>query len=339
MRQTLSTTPAPGAFRVLLACAAIAFAVTPAAQAQDAAVGYPDRPIKFLVPFGPGGAADVVARVLVEKLGLRLGQPVVIENRPGAGGALGSGMAARSKPDGYTLLLGFDGILTVAPTVLKNLPYDTVKDFQPVTKLVDIPIMVVAHPSVKAKNLAELAALSKKEPGTITFATTGSGTTMHLAGELLKKRIGLDWRHVPYGSGSGKALIDLLGGFTSTGFFAVSVPAPHIKDGKLVGLGVASPKRSPVLPDVPTFRESGITGMDASAWIGLLVPAGTPRAIVDKLNREVSAVMNSPEVAARLQAMALEPATGTPEAFGEVIKSDLARWAQVVKDGNIVVEQ
>ena len=317
----------------LLAC------LSAGTHAQDDIANYPNKPIRLIVPFGPGGAGDAVARLMADRLRPMLNNAtILIENKPGAGGAIGTTELARAKPDGYTLLLAFDGNLVVSPTLVKSITFHPVRDFQPIAKLVNLPIMVVAHPSVKANNIKEFIDQSKVKPGDITYGTTGVGNTMHLAGELLRTRAGMAWTHVPYASGGAKTLTDLAGGFINSAILSVSVAGPMIRDGRLKGIGVFSDKRALLLPDVPTFQEAGIGGIEASSWLGLVAPAGTPRPLVDRLNKAANEVIRNPEAVARLQALALEPTPGSVDEFDAIIKSEFAKWTQVVKDANIKVE-
>lgn len=300
----------------------------------SAAAGFPEHPIRIIVPYSTGGSADQTARLLAEPLGQRLGKPVIVENRPGAAGNIGTQEVANAKPDGYTLLLGFDGTLVVAPNVMSKLPFDTLKNFQPVSKLVNTTLILAANPAVPANDFAELLAYSKKNPTALSYGTTGTGSTLHLGGELLKAQTGINWMHVPY-KGGGQALNDTVGGSTPLVYTAVATVAQYLKSGRLKGIGVSSPVRSPAVPDVPTIAERGVPGFDVSSWFGLLAPAGTPRDIVDRLNREVLAVMNDPALRERYLSLGLEPVPGTPEQFTEAMKADLARWKKVATDSNI----
>jgi tripartite-type tricarboxylate transporter receptor subunit TctC len=303
------------------------------AAAQD----YPAKPIKLIVPFAPGGVTDTSARAVAEALGARLGQPVVVENKPGASGNIGTAQVAQSPADGYTLVLGFDGTMVINPHVFANMPFNTLRDFVAVTKLGDAALLLVAHPSVPAKNLAEFMAYAKAKPGPHPYGTSGTGGTPHLAGELMKQRTGIDLEHIPY-KGGGQAMTDVLGGQIPLVFTAIASAQQHVKSGKVVALGVPSLKRSAALPDVPTFIESGIPGFEATSWVGVFAPAKTPRAIVDKLQREIAAVLQTDKVKERYAVLGIEPVGNTPEQFTEQIKADLARWGEVVKAAHIKVE-
>lgn len=312
----------------------LAFALAAgAAVAQD----YPNKPLKLIVPFAPGGVTDTSGRAVAEALAARLGQPVVVENRPGASGNIGTAQVAQAAPDGYTLVLGFDGTMVINPHVFANMPFNTLRDFAPVTKLGDAALLLVAHPSVPAKNLAEFMAYAKTKPGPHPYGTSGTGGTPHLAGELMKQRTGIDLEHIPY-KGGGQAMTDVLGGQIPLVFTAIASAQQHVKSGKVVALGVPSLKRSPALPDVPTFIESGIPNFEAVSWVGIFVPAKTPRAIVDKLQREIAAVLQTDKVKERYAVLGIEPVGNTPEQFTEQIRVDLARWGEVVKAANIKVE-
>jgi tripartite-type tricarboxylate transporter receptor subunit TctC len=310
-----------------LACAAFSASL----QAQD----YPSKPIRILVPFAPGGVADNSARVVAEPLGARLGQQVVVENRPGASGNIGTQQAAQAAPDGYTLLLGFDGTMVINPHVFPKIPFDTLGDFAPVTKLGDATLLLVAHPSAAVRNLKELIEKARSKP--FPYGTSGTGGTPHLAGELLKQRTGAQLEHVPY-KGGGPAVIDVLGGQIPLVFTAVASAQQHVRSGKLVALGVPGAKRSAALPDVPTFAESGLTGFDVSSWTGIFAPAKTPRAIVLKLQREINAVLQTPFVRERYATLGIEPVGNAPDDFAVQVREDLARWQQVVKEARIRLE-
>jgi tripartite-type tricarboxylate transporter receptor subunit TctC len=298
---------------------------------------YPVKPIKLVVPFTPGGVADNSARAVAEALGTRLGQPVIVDNRPGASGNIGTGQVAQSAPDGYTLVLGFDGTMVINPHVFSSMPFSTLRDFAPVTKLGDAALLLVAHPSVPAKNLAEFLAYAKVQPGPQPYGTSGTGGTPHLAGELLKQRTGVAFEHIPY-KGGGQAMTDVLGGQIPLVFTAIASAQQHVKSGKVVALGVPSLKRSAALPDVPTFVESGIPGFEATSWVGIFAPAKTPRPIIDKLQREIAAVLQTDKVKERYATLGIDPVGNTPEQFTEQIRADLARWGEVVKKAGIKVD-
>ncbi len=304
---------------------------------QATAQEWPSRSIRLVVPFSPGGIADTSARAVSDRLGARLGQPVVIENRPGAAGNIGTEMAAKSAPDGYTLLLGYDGTIVVNPHVYSKLGFDVLRDFAPVTKLGDAGVIVVAHPSVPANNLRELIALAKASPGSLSYGSAGTGSSAHLACELLSQRTGTNLVHVPY-KGGGQAIADAVGGQIPLACTAVAGANPFLKSGRLKGLGLSSAKRAAGAPDVPTFIESGLPGFVVDSWVGILAPAKTPRPVVERLQREIAAVLKEPEVRERYAVLGIEPVGNSPEEFGAQIRADLERWGPVVKQANIRIE-
>jgi len=322
--------------RYLAHCAlllAAAVCSTGTALAQD----YPNKPIRLIVPFAPGGLADTSARAVAEKLGTRLGQSVVVENRAGASGNIGMQAVAQSAPDGYTLVLGFDGTVVINPHIFSKPGFDSLADFAPVTKLGDATLLLVAHPSVPAKNIRELIDLEKSKPGALSYGTSGTGGTPHLVGELLNQRMGTKFVHVPY-KGGGQAMIDVVGGQIPLVFTAVASAQQHVKGGKVVGIGVTSAKRSASLPDVPTFAEGGLTDFVVDSWVGILAPAKTPKPIVDRLQREIAEALRDPEVRSRYATLGIEPVGNTQEQFGAQIRADLARWEKVVKQAGIKIE-
>lgn len=319
-------------------CASLAVAASctlfaaPAARAQE----YPNRPVRVIVPAVPGGSADASARTIADRLGARLGQSIVVENRAGAGGVIATQYVAQAAPDGYTLLMAFDGTVVVQPAVTK-VPFDTLNDFATITKVSDAPLIIATHPSVPVKTLAELVEHSKTRPGGIAYGTAGTGTTPHLAGELLALRTGAKLTHIPY-KGGGQALTDVLSGAIPAIFTAVVTAIPHVQAGKLVPIAVGHSTRVPAVPTVPTFGESGVQGMDFGAWFGLMAPAKTPRPIVERLHRDTVAVLQIPEVRERFAALGLIPGGNTPEQFAADVKRDLARWRDVVAQAKIKVE-
>ena len=312
---------------------AAALALGTAAQAQS----YPAKPIRLVVPFTPGGVTDTSGRLIAEQLSKRLGQQVIVDNKPGASGNIGTQMVSAAEPDGYTLLLGFDGTLVINPHVFPKVGFDTVKDFSPIGKIGDAVLILVAHPGVAAKSLKEVIALSKTQAGGLSYGTSGTGGTPHIAGELLKQRSGANLTHIPY-KGGGQALTDVLGGNIPLVYTAIAGAIPHVKSGKLHAVAVSSAKRASSLPDVPTFIESGLSDFEINSWVALLAPAKTPKPIVDKLNAELNAVLNDPEVRERLNGMGISATPGTADKFGEEIKRDLARYGSVVKAANIKAE-
>jgi tripartite-type tricarboxylate transporter receptor subunit TctC len=319
----------------LIRVTACAFALAAAipASAQE----FPVKPVRIVVPFATGGVTDTSARALADKLSLRFSQQVIVENRPGASGNPGTAFVAQSAPDGYTLLLAFDGTMVINPFVFPNIPFDTLRDFAPVTKLGDAALVLVAHPSVPAKTFAQLLAYSKANPNKLSFGHSGTGGTTHVAGELLKQRTGLDMTHIPYKSG-GQAVLDAIGGQVPLAYASVAGAHQHVKSGKLVGLGVSMTRRATSLPDVPTFIEQGIAGFDVSSWVGIMAPVRTPRTIVDRLHGAIVAAMKEPDLRERLITLGVEPVGNTPEQFSVEIKADLARWQKVVEAAKIKVD-
>jgi tripartite-type tricarboxylate transporter receptor subunit TctC len=300
---------------------------------------FPARPVRVIVPVPPGGVIDNGMRAVSDVLGQRLGQQVVIENRPGANGVVGAQAVAHAAPDGYTILACVDGTAAVSlnPAISPQVPMQTLRDFTPVTKLGDFYLVLVAHPKVQAKNLADFLAVAKKSGESYGFGTSGIGSTPHLSGELLAQRTGVKLTHVPY-KGGGQALTDVLGGQIPLVFTTVPSAQQHVKNGKLVALGVASAQRTAVLPDTPTFIESGLPGFDVSGWVGIFAPAKTPAPIVERLQKDFAAAVADPKVRERLDALGLQPVANPPAEFAEQVRGDQARWAEVVKKGSIRVE-
>ena len=299
------------------------------ANAQSAAT-YPNKPIKIVVPFPPGGATDIVARAIGFELQKAWGQSVVIENKPGAGGNTGADLVAKSTGDGYTLLMCTVGTHAINVSLYAKMPYDAVKDFEPVVLVAGVPNLLVVHPSVNAKSVKELTALAKAQPGKLNVASSGNGTSIHLSAELYKQMAGVDIVHVPY-KGSAPAVADLLGGQVQMMFDNMPVSLPHAKAGKLRALAVTSLKRSPALPDVPTMDEEGLKGFDATSWFGLLAPAGTPKDIVAKLNAASVAALATPDMRERLAAQGADPIGNSPDQFAAFIKAEIEKWAKIVK--------
>ena len=316
------------------ALAATAATLATAAWSQDA---YPNKPIRLVVPFTPGGVTDTSGRVIAEFLGKRLGQQVVVENKPGASGNIGTAQVASAAPDGYTLVLGFDGTMVINPHVFAKVPFDTSKDFTPVGKIGDAVLILVAHPGVAARTLSELIALSRNQAGGLSYGTSGTGGTPHIAGELLRQRTGAVLEHVPY-KGGGQALIDVLGGSIPLVYTAVAGAHGHVKSGKLKAIGVSSAQRTSALPDVPTFIEGGVPDFVVNSWVGLLAPARTPAAIVKRLNTELNAVLADPAARDKLATLGIDPTPGTPEQFGDEMRRDLARYGAVVRAAGIKIE-
>lgn len=317
--------------------ATAAAAVCIAAGSAVSQPAWPAKPIRLVVPFTPGGVTDTSGRLIAEQLSRRLGQQVVVDNRPGASGNIGTQQVAAAEPDGHTLLLGFDGTMVINPHVFDKVPFNTVRDFAPVGKIGDAILILVANPASPAKTLREVIALSKTQSGGLSYGTSGTGGTPHIAGELLKQRTGAQLVHVPY-KGGGQAMTDVLGGNIPLVYTAIAGAVQHVKGGKLHAVAVSSAQRAKSLPDVPTFIESGVPDFDINSWVGILAPVKTPRAIVERLNTELNAVLNDAEVRDKLNALGISATPGTPDAFGEEIKRDLARYGQVVKSAGIKAE-
>ena len=294
-----------------------------------AAESYPTRPIRFIVPFPPGGGNDIVGRLVAVKLGEGLGQQVVIDNRGGAGGTIGTDITAKALPDGYTMLVN-NISLAVNHTLFKRLPYDTLKDLAPVSLIGRQPNMVVVHPGVPAKSMRELLALARAKPGEMSYGSGGVGTASHLATEMLKLMAKVDMVHVPY-KGLGPALTDLVGGRLQVIVSTMASALPQMKAGKLRPLAVTTAKRSSFYPDVPTMDEAGVKGYEFSTWYGLLVPAGTPKPIVDRLNAETRKALDTPFVKEQFAGQGLEPGPSTPQEFGAYLRSEVTKWGRVVK--------
>ena len=311
-----------------------ACAAGPALAADGA---YPTRPIRIVDSFPPGGPSDIVARALAPKLGEALGQVVVVDNRGGASGVVGCDIVAKAAPDGYTMLIGPSGALTIQPTLNPKLPFDPQRDFEPITQLTTGPQVIAVHPAVAAKSVAEFIALAKAKPGQLNYASGGPGTGNHLAVEIFKLAAGINVVHIPY-KGTGPALTSVLGGEAQMIISSLLPALPHVKSGKLRALALTSTARSPAVPDIPTVAESGLPAFETSSWHGMLVPAKTPRPIVARLHGELVKVMNLPEVRERLTAQGLNIVASTPQAFAAHIKSETVKYARVIKQAGIKAE-
>ena len=316
--------------RSLLALAALA-------PLPAAAQAYPNKPIKLVVPYAPGGGADGVARIVAKRVSEQIGQGIVIENKGGAGSIVGTDQVAKAEPDGYTLLLGQSGPISINPAVYKSLPYDPIRDFAPVTMMTGYPYILVVNADFPARTLQEFVALAKAKPGTMNYGSTGVGAANHLVAELFDRKAGLQITHVPY-RGTALAVADLLAGTLTLVFGDPVTVLPHLKSGKLRALAVTSAQRSPVAPEVPTVAESGYPGFEALAWHGILAPAKTPPAIVDRLNAEFVKALADPATRELLVNQALAPVGSSPQAFADFIKADIATWKAVASDAKIVVE-
>ena len=316
-----------------LAALAAATLVSLGAAAQT----YPVKPVRMIVGFAPGGGTDVVARVISQKLSEGYGQQVIVENRAGATGTIGADLVAKSAPDGYTLIMGHVNSHAIAPIMFKKLPYDAVRDFATVAYVGYVPNVLVVHPSVPARSMKELIALAKSKPGALNYASSGNGSTQHLAGEMFKQLAGVDIVHVPY-KGSGQAIGDLLAGTVTMNFDTMPPVIEHIKSGRLRALAISTPRRIPQLPDVPTFTEEGMSGFDVTNWYGVMAPAGTPREIVNKLNADINKAMQVPEVRSRLEQVGTQMREGSAADFETFQKSEVAKYAKLVKDAGISPE-
>ena len=305
--------------------------LAPLAHAQ-----YPNRPVKLIVPFPPAGATDIVGRIVAQKLGEQMGQSVVVENKPGAGGSIGSDLAAKSAPDGYTLLMATSSTHSIGP-VLQKLPYDPLKDFAPVTHVANVPNVLVVSPVLPVTSVKELIAYAKARPGQLNFASSGVGTIVHLNGELFKMLAGVDLVHVPY-KGTALSIPDVANGSVAMLFDSLASVQPHIKSGRVRPIAVNAQKRSALLPEVPTLAEAGMPAFDRYTWFGMFAPAGTPRDIVARVNAEVATALKAPDLLERFAAAGAEAVGSTPEQFVERIKSDAAKWAEVIKAANVKVQ-
>jgi tripartite-type tricarboxylate transporter receptor subunit TctC len=301
------------------------------------AQAWPSKPIKWVVPFAPGGTTDILARTVGEKLALALGQPVVIENKPGAGGGLGADFTAKAAPDGYTIMGGTISTHAINASLYKDLPYDPVKDFVAITLIARVPNMLVINPAVPAKDVKELIALLKASPNKYSFASSGNGTSQHLSGELFKSMSGTDMQHIPY-KGSPPALQDVMGGQVTMTFDNITTAWPLAKAGKLRALAVTTAKRSSIAPDVPTLAESGLPGFEVGSWQGVFAPAGTPPEIVKRLNAEIVKALNLPDVRDKLSGLGAEIVADSPEEFSALVKAEVAKWADVVKKSGAKVD-
>jgi tripartite-type tricarboxylate transporter receptor subunit TctC len=308
-----------------LVAALLLFLASALAGAQD----WPSRPFRLILPFPPGGGTDILGRLIAERLSASLGQPVVTENRGGAGGNVGAEAAARSAPDGYTIVLVAPS-LAISPTLYSKINYDPVKDFAPVSLVATVPNVMITQPSLPAENLQEFIAYARSRPGALNFGSGGAGTSNHLAGELFNIVTGTKLVHVPY-KGVNLAMQDVLAGNVHLVFIGIPAAAPHIKAGKLRALALVAPQRSSALPDVPTVAEAGLRDFEMTTWYGVLAPAGTARSIVVRLNAELVKIMHSSELKERLAATGTEPLTSTPEEFAAYIKREIAKWGDVIR--------
>jgi tripartite-type tricarboxylate transporter receptor subunit TctC len=326
---------ARAAATLLAVCALSAQAQAPATPAAPGE--FPNKPIRLVVTFPPGGSADGVVRMLVPRLNEKLGQTVVVDNRPGAGGNIGLTVVAKAPSDGYTLGVGAAGALAANPSLYAQMPFDPAKDLKPVAMLAAIPFVLIGHPSVAAKTQRELIALAKAQPGKLSIAHGGNGTAMHLSAALFSQMADLKLVEVPY-RGSGPAALDVLSGQIPLAVVDLPSALQHIKAGKLVAFAVTSPQRLPMLPDVPTVSESGLNGYDSTGWFGVVAPAGTPPAAIARLNAEINAALNDDALMTSMRNLGVEPAPGTADAFDAYIRAETVKWSRVIKTANIKLE-
>jgi tripartite-type tricarboxylate transporter receptor subunit TctC len=326
--------PKRTAARALAAGLLLAAGLMPAAQAADAP--YPNKPVAVINPWTPGGPADAVARPILEKLTERLGQSFILENRAGANGVIGASYVARAKPDGYTLLFSHVGPITISPALVKNMPFDPVKDLAPITQVVSAPLVLVVRPDLPIHSLAELVAYAKAHPGKLSYGSVGPGSTTHLAGAILGKMAGVDLLHVPY-KGAAPVITDLIGKQIDIAFLNISGAVAFLKGGQLRGIAVSTLKPSALMPELPTIAQT-YPGYEINSWYGMMAPAGTPQPIVDRLQREIAAIVKLPDVAKQLESLGLAPEGTTPTQYAQQIQTDLSRWRDGVKAAGLQAE-
>lgn len=324
--------------RALAALLAAGLAASTLAQAPAAPTDFPKQPIRMVVTFPPGGSADAVVRMLVPRLNEKLGQQVVVDNRPGAGGNIGLAIVAKAPADGHTLGVGAAGALSANSSLYAQMPFDPLKDFKPVSMLAAIPFVIIGHPSLAPKTLKDLIALAKTQPGKLSIAHGGNGTAMHLSAALFSQMADVKLVEVPY-KGSGPAALDVLAGNVPLAVVDLPSALQHIKAGKLTAFAVTSPQRLTQLPDVPTVSEAGLAGYDSTGWFGVVAPAGTPAAIVNRLNAEITAALNDEKIKESMRNLGVEPAPTKPEAFEAYIRSETAKWAKVIRQASIRIDQ
>lgn len=318
---------------LIVGCTLATLAPTTMAQPSD----YPNKPLRFIVGFPPGGAADLVSRIVMTPLSQRLGQPIVMDNRAGAGGVIGADAVAKAAPDGYTLGLGVSGALTASVTLMPKLPYDPLKDLTPVSKLANNVLALVVNNSLGVNSAKDFIALAKSKPGQLNYGSAGNGTAMNLAGELLKQMASIDIRHVPY-KGSSPVVVDLLAGHVDAAIIELAAVKPHLESGKLKALAVTSAKRTPIAPEIPTLSEAGVPGYEMISWFGVVMPAGTPPDIVKRIQGELTTVLNDPKVREQLMNAKAEPAPSTPEEMSNAIRKGIKDSAALIKSANIRLE-
>jgi tripartite-type tricarboxylate transporter receptor subunit TctC len=333
-------TPTPDALRrrvLQLIALSSATALSGTTWAQDAVANFPDHPVRMIVPFTPGGSTDILGRTIAQQLSQLWGKSVVVENIPGAGGSIGADKVAKAPADGYTLLMGHIGTLAVTPSLYSKLPYDPIKAFSAVAWVARVPNVLVVHPSVQAKTLKELLDYAKANPDALNYGSGGNGSAAHIATEYLKLQSGTRLQHVPY-KGTAPAVNDLLAGHIKVMFTGVPAVINQIKAGTLRAIAVSSPQRVKSLPDVPTVAESGYPGFEADQWYGVVAPAGTPKPLVDKLNKQINQLLSSPEIEARLSSEGAEATPNSPEVFSKLIVTEIARWRTVIEKGGVKIE-
>jgi tripartite-type tricarboxylate transporter receptor subunit TctC len=323
--------------RATLIPAAVAGLLATSVFAQNRAADYPERPVRLIDPYAPGGGSGLIARVLSDKLSAMWGRQIVVDNRPGAAAAIGTVMAVRAAPDGHTLLMGTSGSIAINPNLYPKLPYDPVRDLIAITQTGAQWMVLVLHPSVGASSVKELVALASSQPGKLNFSSAATGSTGHLAAELFKSLAKVDMTHVPY-KGSGPAAFAALAGEVQLMFGNVLTVLPHVNAGKLKAIAVTSRERTSVLPNLPTIAQAGVPGYEATGWNGVFAPAGTPRAIIAKLNADILKVLNMPDVREQMLKMGSTPVGGTPEEFGAFVKQEIVRWGKVVRENNVRLE-
>ena len=329
-------TPMPRRFAAAAAASFTATAIALVAlppSAAEAQTAYPEKPVRFIVPYPPGGGTDVIARIVQERFAQALAQPVIIENRGGAAGSLGTDVVAKAAPDGYTVLFTLSSH-TINPAIYPKLPFDTVKDFAPVGTVASLPQILVANLQFPANNVAELTALAKAKPGTLSFASVGNGSPGHLAGELYKLRTGTQLVHVPY-RGGGPAVTDVMGGQVPLLWVSIPAAAQFVKSGKLKALAVSTTKRSAAFPDVPTMQEAGVADFEVDSWYAMFVPAKTPKPVIERLNRVLNSIVAEPAIREKLLAQGAEGVGGSADALGKIVAAELPKWAKLAKDANI----
>jgi len=316
-----------------------AFAAGAAAQAgrADPAQGFPGRPLRIVVPYAPGGPADILGRLVGQRLNEAWGQPAIVDNRPGGNTFIGAEIVAKAVPDGHTLFVGFVGTMAINPGLYRKLPYDPVRDFEPVTMLAQVPLILVVSPALPVKSVPELIALAKAKPGQLTFASAGVGQGSHLAGELFKTATGVQMTHVPY-KGNAQATAEVVGGHITMIFDGMSSSLPFVRSGKLRAIGITTAKRAAAVPEVPTIAEQGVAGYDVGSWVAMFTTGGTPKPVVEKLNRDLVRILQAPDMRERVAAIGLDPSTMTPAELGAYVKSEMAKWARAIKAAGIQPE-